>query len=95
MRYKQTEMLHQIVLPVEYHETVLTMAHLALWAVHYRRNKTTLHILKRFFWPSIRRDVADLCKRCQTCQTKSIPYLLFAFRELPLSTIRHTPFELI
>ena len=65
---KQMDMVHQIVLPEEYRETALRMAHLAPWAGHFGRTKTVNRLLRRFFWPGIRKEVAELCKRCQTCQ---------------------------
>lgn len=58
----QSETIHQTVLPVQCRETVLRMAHLAPWAGHFGCTKNTMRILKRFFWPGIRGDVADLCK---------------------------------
>ena len=61
-------MVHQIVLPEEYRETALRMTHLAPWAGHFGRTKTVNRLLRRFFWPGIRKEVAELCKRCQTCQ---------------------------
>ena len=38
---------------------------------HLGKNKTTDRVLQRFYWPTLRKDVADFVKRCETCQKTS------------------------
>ena len=52
---------HQLILPAPYREVVPL-------AAHFGRNKTTEYILRPFTWPGLRHDVAEMYKRCQTCQ---------------------------
>ena len=65
---KREKSLSQLVLPRQYTEQVLRLAHYAPSAGHLGRKKTFSRIQRRFFWPGISRDVADLCDRCQKCQ---------------------------
>ena len=37
-------------------------------AGHFRRNKTIEAVEHRFYWPSLKRDVARLVSQCRTCQ---------------------------
>ncbi len=60
--------LEQLVLPTPYREQTLRMAHIAPLAGHFGVAKTANRIKRRFFWPGMRHDVGDLCRRCQTCQ---------------------------
>lgn len=64
----QTTEVRQTVLPRQYRETVLRMAHITPWVGHFGRKKTSLRVLRHFFWPGVRRDIADMSRRCQTCQ---------------------------
>ena len=36
-------------------------------AGHFGRNKTILAVEEHFFWPSLKRDVAQIVARCRTC----------------------------
>ena len=72
--YRSTRVLnreaetHQLILPAPYREVVLRLAHISPLAAHFGRNKTTEYIPRHFTWPGLRHDVAEMCKRCQTCQ---------------------------
>eukprot|EP00731_Ephydatia_muelleri_P013583 Em0007g893a len=50
---------------------VMELAHSIPLAGHLGKNKTTDRVLQRFYWPTLRKDVADFCKRCETCQKTS------------------------
>lgn len=86
---KQVEQVEQLILPIIYRETTLRMAHLAPWAGHFGRRRTTDRVLHRFFWPGVRRDIADMCRRCQTCQkatkgiTRKLPLVPLPIIEVP------------
>ncbi len=60
--------IEQIVLPKECRRTVLRMAHTIPIAGHLGRKKTAQRILRRFYWPTLYKDVADFCRSCEACQ---------------------------
>lgn len=64
---------HQIVIPKSYRTEILSIAHETPLAGHLGINKTHLKILNHFYWPGIRRDVAEFCKSCHTCQIVGKP----------------------
>ena len=35
------------------------------------KKKTTVHVMRRFYWPTLHRDVADFCRSCEQCQKSS------------------------
>ena len=59
---------HQLVLPASYREVTLRIAHISTLAAHFGRTKTTDYIHRHFVWPGLLREVAEMCKRCQTYQ---------------------------
>ena len=86
---------YQIVVPKPYRPEILNMAHETPLAGHLGVNKTDWKILSHFFWPNLKKDVAEFCKSCHTCQVvgkpnQSIPkaplYPIPAFEE-PFSRI--------
>ena len=96
-RKEEASAREQLVLPNKYRKLVLELAHRIPLAGHLGKHKTTDRILQRFYWPTARSDVADYCKRCETCQKTSrvkppraplIPFpvmgvIAFHSRELP------------
>ena len=72
-RWNQQEGMEsdQVVLPREYRQMVLHLAHTIPAAGHLGRKKTAQRVLRRFYWPNLRRDVADYCRSCQECQKSS------------------------
>ena len=62
------EKSHQLVLPAPYREVTLRLAHISPLAAYFGRTKTTDYIHRHFVWPGLRHEVAEMCKRCQTCQ---------------------------
>ena len=67
------KVVYQIVLPSSYRKEVLQVAHETPTAGHLGVNKTESRILQHFYWPGIRRDVAEFCKTCHTCQVVGKP----------------------
>ena len=59
---------HQIVVPESYRPAILSRAHDAPLSGHLSVNKTYLKILKQFYWPNLKNDVAQFCWSCLTCQ---------------------------
>ena len=70
-RDKRATDIEQLVLPVQCREPVMRIAHSVPMAGHLGRDKTTQRILQRFYWPSVRHDVAEYCRCCEVCQKVS------------------------
>ena len=61
----------QLVLPVLCRGMVMELAHSIPLAGHFGKHKTTDRVQQRFYWPTLRKDVADYCRRCEACQKTS------------------------
>ena len=81
----------QIVLPAKLRESVLKLAHEG--SGHLGVQKTYDRVLRHFFWPRLKRDVAAHVKTCHTCQLTSKPNQIL--KPAPLSPIPaiSQPFE--
>ena len=66
-------MVHQIVIPEQYHSEALHLAHEALMAGHLGIDKTYHKILQNFYWPGLKRDVEMFCRSCHACQLVGKP----------------------
>ena len=79
----------QLVLPTQCHMPVLRLAHDIPLAGHLGKSKTSQHILQRFFWPSLHRDVTQYCRTCTECQkasprrVKRAPLILLPVMDVP------------
>eukprot|EP00731_Ephydatia_muelleri_P001017 Em0001g1017a len=60
-----------LVLPKEFRKLALNLAHSIPTAGHLGKKKTVDHILHRFYWPGVYRDVTSYCKSCAGCQKLS------------------------
>ncbi|XP_035235565.1 uncharacterized protein LOC118206694 [Anguilla anguilla] len=67
--------IHQIVVPTAYRGEILCLAHDSCLAGHLGVNKTHDRVLKHFFWPGLKRDVAKYCETCHVCQVTGKPNL--------------------
>ncbi|XP_076877760.1 uncharacterized protein LOC143526887 isoform X2 [Brachyhypopomus gauderio] len=65
--------VHQVVVPVDLRPQVLALAHDHPCAGHFGVRKTLLHLLKYFYWPTVKSDVAEYCRTCHTCQLVGKP----------------------
>nr|XP_043872779.1 uncharacterized protein LOC122761638 isoform X1 [Solea senegalensis] len=63
----------QIVIPAEYRQHILELAHDHPWSGHLGITKTHDRILKHFFWPGMKKEVTRFCKTCSTCQVVGKP----------------------
>lgn len=61
----------QIVVPTKYRNDVLKCSHDQ--SGHLGVGKTYRHILRYFFWPRLKRDVAAYIRTCHTCQLTGKP----------------------
>ncbi|CAB4010954.1 Transposon Ty3-I Gag-Pol poly, partial [Paramuricea clavata] len=64
---------YQIVIPKPYREEVLRLAHKTPLSGHLGINKTYEKIIRHFYWPGVRKTVAEFCKTCHTCQVVGKP----------------------
>ena len=60
--------MEQLLLPKPYRKIVCKVAHSVPLAGHLGRDKTADRITRRFYWPTLFRDVAEYCHRCPECQ---------------------------
>ena len=65
---EEWQMSHQIVLPWKFREEVLSIVHASPMTGHLGVNKTYCKLLKNFYWPKLKRDVAQFCRTCHVCQ---------------------------
>lgn len=68
----ETMIIEQLVLPLQCRKTVLEPAHSTPLAGHMGKDKTANRILQRFYWPTLYKDVEELCRTCAICQTTSL-----------------------
>ena len=65
------KVVYQIVVPEVYQEEAMSLAHDSPMAGHL--SKIYNRILTHFYWPNIRRDVAEYCRSCHTCHVVRKP----------------------
>ena len=65
--------VHQIVLPHCCRHGVTSMAHDPPLGGHLGINKTYHKVLAHFYWPRMKREVAQFCNTCHTCQVVGKP----------------------
>lgn len=65
--------VYQIVIPSEYRQYILYLAHEHVLSGHLGVTKTYHRILRHFFWPGLKRDVARFCRTCHICQLTGKP----------------------
>ncbi|XP_076038313.1 uncharacterized protein LOC143023610 [Oratosquilla oratoria] len=63
----------QVMLPKVYRKEVLRLGHDSPLSGHLGVRKTLDRIWQHFYWPGIRRDVAQHCRTCHTCQLVGKP----------------------
>ena len=58
----------QVVVPTAQRRAILQYAHDASLGGHLGKMKTLMRLLDMAYWPTIRKDVWNHCKECETCQ---------------------------
>ena len=86
----------QLVLPNQCRQAVLRLAHEIPLSGHLGKKKTVERVLRRFYWPTLHRDVAEWCPECQKTSWASrysqAPLIPLPIVEEPFSRIvRDTP----
>ena len=64
----QESSVKQLVVPIKYRRSILSMGHDEPLASHLGVSKTKSIILKRFFWPGVFRDIFQYITSCEKCQ---------------------------
>jgi len=67
------QVVKQIIVPSSYRSEILSLAHDSPFAGHLGVNKTYDRILRNFFWPGLKTDVASYCRSCHVCQMTGKP----------------------
>ena len=60
--------LEQLVLPKACRRAVLELGHKIPLAGHLGVEKTRQCILRRFYWPTVFKDIEEFCRCCEKCQ---------------------------
>ena len=68
---RETKIREQLVLPPKCRWMVMELAHSIPLAGHLGKHKTADRTLQRFYWPTVRIDVAEFCRCCETFQKSS------------------------
>ena len=68
----QVDSVVQVVVPLKFRDLVLSTSHDGVGG-HLGVKKTYDKVLRHFFWPSLKKDVAAYSKTCRTCQLTGKP----------------------
>lgn len=85
----------QVVVPAPYRSQVLAIAHDHAFAGHLGVKKTYYRILKHFFWPALKGDIAKYCQSCHACQIAGKPNQVIPPAPLQPIPVMGEPFERI
>ena len=77
---------YQVVIAKAYRVEILSMAHETPLVGHLGVNKTYQKILNHFYWPNLKKDVAEFCRSCNTCQIVGKPN-----QSIPKAPLQPTP----
>ena len=75
---------NQLTLPTQCLKAVLQLAHEVPIAGHLGKHKTSKRILRRFYWPTLYKDVEDFCRSCQMCQRFSNQKVVKIFAQVAI-----------
>ena len=86
--------VHQVVIPSSIRRSVIELSHDGL-AGHLGQQNTYKKILAHFYWPGIKKDVANYVKTCVTCQITGKPNEVIPQAPLQPIPVTAEPFERI
>ena len=86
---------YQVVVPAGYRQHVLSIAHESQWSGHLSITKTYQLILKYFFWPGLKSEVAKYCRSCHVCQLAGKPNQIIPPAPLHPIPVLGEPFDRI
>ncbi len=78
--------VHQIVLPRQYREPILRVAHEHALSGHLGVTKTFKRVSRYFYWPGLKSAVSKFCQSCTFCQIAGKPN-----QKLPVAPLRPIP----
>lgn len=78
--------VYQVVLPGNCGQQVLALGHENVCSGHLGIAKTYNRVLKHFFWPGMRSEIARFCRTCPTCQIVGKPN-----QPVPLAPLQPIP----
>ncbi|XP_062602901.1 uncharacterized protein LOC134264647 [Saccostrea cucullata] len=67
-RVSNGKVFRQLIIPKQYRDMVMKLAHESIMAGHLGVRKTTDRIMAEFYWPGIQADIRRFCKSCDVCQ---------------------------
>lgn len=85
----------QVVVPDNYREQILCLAHDHALSGHLGVNKTFSRILHYFYWPGLKKTVSEYCRSCHVCQLAGKPNQGIPSAPLHPIPIVSEPFERI
>ena len=91
-KVSDNKLFKQLVVPKQYRDTVLKLAHDCIMSGHLGIKKTTDRILSTFYWPGVQGDVVRFCRSCDVCQ-RTYPKGKVAKVPLGQMPLIDTPFE--
>uniref|UniRef100_H3BXP7 Gypsy retrotransposon integrase-like protein 1 n=1 Tax=Tetraodon nigroviridis TaxID=99883 RepID=H3BXP7_TETNG len=90
---EEWSVVSQIVAPSPYRAEILKMAHDNPFSGHLGVKKTYNRILRHFFWPGLKGDVARYCRSCHWCQVSGKPNQIILPAPLYPIPVVGEPFE--
>lgn len=90
--YGDADPVLQLVVPVKFRELVLQSAHGDV-AGHFGVRKTYQRLLQHFYWPKIRKSVAEYVRTCHVCQLTGKPNQTIKSAPLHPIPVVGQPFE--
>ncbi|KAK7915939.1 hypothetical protein WMY93_011700 [Mugilogobius chulae] len=88
---KVNDKTEALALPHKFRQKVMELGHSIPWAGHMAFQKTLRRIGSRFAWPGMYTQISKFCADWD----QWLPYLLFAYREVPQASTGFSPFELL
>lgn len=65
--------LYQLVVPKIYRAKIMSLAHEDAMSGHQGVRKTHDRVSQHFYWPGLKKDIAEFCRTCHTCQVVGKP----------------------
>ncbi len=69
----ECDVVHQVIVPKKFRPQVLSLAHDHALSGHLGIKKTYNRVIRYFFWPGLKADVANFCRSCHVCQLTGKP----------------------
>lgn len=93
--WESTDKVCQIMIPKGFCDQILNLAHDYVLSGHSGIRKTYQRILRYYFWPGMKADVAAYCRSCNVCQVVGKPNQKIPAAPLHPIPVMGEPFERI